>query len=430
MFENLFFLVETASQSSGNQPYDLLLPLALILFVSKSLTILCRRAKLPQVVGMLVTGILLGLITLIPEQTILSTYVREGIDDFAKIGVILIMFSAGVETDVNKIKSCGFASMVITILGVVFPLLFGTLVAFCFFGGDNMISNVFYGVVLCATSVSITVSSLKELGKLDSKVGTSIISAAIIDDVIGVILLSLLISLSGQSGGSTTDVLIEIGKMVLYFVLALGLGFVIKKVFAWLDKNYPSHRRIAIYGLAICFFYAYAAEKWFGVADITGAYIAGLILSGARAERDDTIPSTEYIDRKVEMGSYLFFQPVFFANIGLMLYDIDGFNTTYLFFGLLFVVAGILGKVVGAGLGAKICKFNMSDSLKVGVGMMCRAEVVIVCAQKGVDAGIIPQDILPYVLVLIIVTSFITPIILKSLYKHDAKKEAALTENK
>ena len=127
------------------------------------------------------------------------------------------------------------------------------------------------------------------------------------------------------------------------------------------------------------------------------------------------------------MGSYLFFQPVFFANIGLMLFDIEGFDLTYLWFGLVFVVAGILGKVIGAGLGAKVTKFNVSDSLKIGVGMMCRAEVVIVCAQKGVDAGIIPQQIIPYVLVLIIITSFVTPLNLKALYKYDAKKEVTVS---
>ena len=426
MFFSLSTLTNLLAESVG-EPYELLFPLAIILFVSKSLSIICRRVKLPQVIGMLVTGILLGLITLIPNQTILSEYVREGLDDFAKIGVILIMFSAGVETDVKKIKSCGVSSIIITLGGVIFPILFGTLAAWLFFPKDSLLTNMFYGVVLCATSVSITVSSLKELGKLDTKVGTSIISAAIIDDVIGVVLLSLLISLSGSNGGTPTDVLVEVGMMILYFIFAFALGIIVKKVFNWLDDHYSNHRRIAIFGLALCFLYAYAAEAWFGVADITGAYVAGLILSGIRGTTEHEVNSTSYIDRKVEMGSYLFFQPVFFANIGLMLFDIEGFDLTYLWFGLVFVVAGILGKVIGAGLGAKVTKFNVSDSLKIGVGMMCRAEVVIVCAQKGVDAGIIPQQIIPYVLVLIIITSFVTPLILKALYKYDVKKEVTVS---
>lgn len=413
---------------SAGQPYQILLPLALILLISKSLMILCRRAKLPQIVGALITGVLVGLILLIPNQTILTPYVQEGIDDLAKIGVILIMFSAGVETDVNKIKSCGLASIVITILGVVVPMGLGFLTAFAFFPNNNWISNLFYGVVLTATSVSVTVSALKELGKIDSKVGTSIVSAAIIDDVIGVILLSLLVSLGESSGGSAVDVMEQIGLMVLYFILALGLGFLIKKVFTWLDVKYPMHRRIAIYGLAICFFYAYFAERFFGVADITGAYIAGLVLSGARQVRDNPT-STQYIDRKVEQESYLLFQPVFFASIGLMLFDkneqgnfiISEIFTDwrFLLFGLCFVIAGMVGKVVGAGIGAKICKYSFGDSLKVGVGMMCRAEVVIVCAERGISAGMINPGIMPFVLVLIVVTSFITPIILKALYKKE-----------
>ena len=157
---------------SAGQPYQILLPLALILLISKSLMILCRRAKLPQIVGALITGVLIGLILLIPNQTILTPYVQEGIDDLAKIGVILIMFSAGVETDVNKIKSCGLASIIITILGVVVPMGLGFLTAFAFFPNNNWISNLFYGVVLTATSVSVTVSALKELGKLEKKYTT------------------------------------------------------------------------------------------------------------------------------------------------------------------------------------------------------------------------------------------------------------------
>lgn len=417
---NLFFILS----ETQNKPFELLLPIALILLLSKVLSILCRKIHLPQVIGFLLAGLLLGLITLIPNQNIFTDYTEEGLDFLAKIGVIFIMFSAGVETDIKSIKSTGLASIIITLLGVIVPSLFGFLVALAFFPNESIYSNIFYGIILSATSVSITVATLKELGKLDSKVGTSIVSAAILDDIIGVILLSLVLSLSGSgdsTGAASSEVWKTIGLMALYFVIAFGLGILIKKFFQWMDKKYPHHRRIPIFGFAVCFIYAYAAEKWFGVADITGAYIAGIIMSQTK--------SKDYIDRRAEIETYILFGPIFFANIGLMMYQ--GFemnDLTFLWFGLAYVVAGILGKVVGAGLGAKICKYSWNDSLQVGVGMMARAEVVIVCAQKGIDSGLVKAEIMPFILLLILVTSFLTPIFLKALNKKN-KEEVLDTPN-
>lgn len=410
MFNNILLFTETIK----GEPYTILLPIALILFLSKVLSILCRKFHLPQVVGFLLAGIVVGLITFIPNQQILTDYTKNGIEELAKIGVVLIMFSAGLETDTKKIKACGIGSIIITVMGVIFPLIFGFLAAFAFNIGTTL-ENIFYGVILSATSVSITVATLKELGKLDSKVGTSIVSAAILDDIIGVILLSFVISLNG-SGSSSTDVLILVGKMILFFALAFGLGIFIKKAFIWLDKKYPHTRRIPIFGLALCFFYAYAAEAWFGVADITGAFVAGLVLAGMSEE-------TSYIDRKAEVGTYLIFGPIFFANIGLLMFnDMNFDNVNFIWFGLLFILAGIIGKIIGCGLGAKISKFNFSDSLKIGIGMMARAEVVIVCAQKGINSGMVKPEIMPFILILIIITTFLTPLLLKVVYSKQDKE--------
>lgn len=404
---------------SNNKPFELLLPIALILCLSKVLSILCRKIKLPQVIGFLLAGLLLGLITFIPKQGVFTDYTKEGLDFLGKIGVILIMFSAGVETDIKSIKATGVAAIIITLLGVIVPSALGFLVAFLFFPDADIFSNIFYGIILSATSVSITVATLKELGKLDSKVGTSIVSAAILDDIIGVILLSLVLSLGNPSSSAeSANVWKTIGLMAAYFVLAFGLGILIKKFFQWMDERYPHHRRIPIFGFAVCFFYAFAAEKWFGVADITGAYIAGIIMSQTK--------SRDYIDRRVEIETYILFGPIFFANIGLMMYQ--GFEMNdlkFLWFGLVYVFVGILGKVIGAGLGAKICRYSFKDSLSVGIGMMARAEVVIVCTQKGIDSGLVKAELMPFILLLILVTSFLTPVFLKSL---NAKKETKQEE--
>ena len=252
-------------------------------------------------------------------------------------------------------------------------------------------SNVFYGVILSATSVSVTVATLKELGKLQSKVGTSIVSAAIIDDVIGVVLLSLIIGLSkgnaSDAGKSTGFVILY---TVLFFVAAIGIGILIRLLFKWLEKKWPHNRRVAIWGFALCFFYAFAAEKWFGVADITGAYMAGLMLSGLK--------ESNYIDRKADVNCYMIFAPVFFANIGINT-DFSGMTGTVAAFGICYVFVAMIGKVIGCGAGALMC--------------------VLVCAQKGVDCGMVDPAIMPFVLILIIVSSLLAPLILKLFYKNE-----------
>ena len=280
--------------------FEILLPLALILLLSKLLGILCRKIGMPQVVGMLLAGIIVGLISYIPNQTVINSTVMEGIGFLAKIGVILIMFSAGLETDIKLIKKTGVASSVITVLGVVFPLALGFIVACGFNGGfkdwskQTVISNLFYGVILTATSVSVTVATLKELNKLNSKVGTAIISAAIIDDIIGVIILSFIIGISNGTSGSSWIVLV---KTLAYFAAVFGIGFLIRLLFKKMEIKYPHNRRIPIFGYVICFLFAYCAEKFFGVADITGAYFAGLVL----AKTDET----DYIDRKTDITTYM-----------------------------------------------------------------------------------------------------------------------------
>lgn len=395
---------------------ELLLPLALILVVSKLFSILGKKLGLPQVVGMIVAGIVLGCIKYIPGQNVLTSSAMEGLSFLAKIGVILIMFSAGLDTDLKQFKSIGLPSVVITLLGVAFPLLFGFLAAGGMLYGGNfsslsqsdLISCLFYGTILAATSVSITVAALKELGKLNTKVGMSVIAAAILDDVIGIVLLSLFVSM--DSTGGAGDVGKSVGMMTAFFAAAVAVGLVIRLAMKFISSRYPHTRRIPILSFAVCFFFAYAAETWFGVADITGAYIAGLMLSG--------LHEAEYVDRKIEISNYMIFAPVFFANIGITS-SFDSVSKTLAGFGALFVLAGIAGKVIGCGTGALICRYGIKDSLRVGIGMMVRAEVVLVCAQKGVDTGLVDAGIMPFVLILIIVTTLLTPLLLKFSYRNE-----------
>jgi Kef-type K+ transport system membrane component KefB len=444
-------ILRAVSSTSNGQAYQLLLPVALILFLTKGISIGFSKLKLPQVIGYLVAGLLVGLISFIPSnpqwESIFGTYsyLSDGINILAKFGVVMILFSAGVETDLKSIKAVGVAAMVITSLGVIVPLALGFTAAYLFrvYGGlaapagisNPIYTDLYYGVILSATSVSITVATLKELGRLETRVGNAIVSAAIIDDVIGIVLLSLIISLSGSTSGSSEFNLLEwiitaisgqalpeaavpfvvIINMAIFFLISWGISFFVRRFFNFLGTKYPHHIRIPIYSLAFCFLWAFVAQAFFEIADITGGYIAGLILSA-------TSPKN-YIDHRAETTSNVFFVPIFFASVAMKMYsgDFSNFftNPTFLYFGLIWVFVGLLGKVLGAGSGALMCRFKPKDSLKIGVGMMARAEVLIVTAQTGVDSGLISDKIIPFTLILILISSFITPILLKLLYKND-----------
>lgn len=400
--------------------YIILLPLALILIFSKIFMKVCKKLNLPSVIGMIVAGLLIGLISYIPNQDILNETTQEGLGFLSKIGAILILFSAGLETDLKQIKSVGGPAVVITVAGVVVPMGLGFLVATLCNGGfanlthDALLTNLFYGTILTATSVGITVQTLREMGKLNSRVGSTIVAAAIIDDVLGIIVLSFVLALKGN-GGEAVNPWIVVLKTVGYFVIIAVLSFVASKAFRWLDKRFEHHRLVPIFSLAFCFIIAYLSEKYFGIADITGAYIVGLILS--------TNNESKYIERKTDILSYMLFVPVFFANIGIST-KFESISGSFALFGCLFIVAGIVGKLIGCGIAAKCCKYSFSDSVKIGVGMMARAEVCLVTASKG--AGIIDNNIMPFIVLLIIITSLLSPILLKLIYNHDKKKEEKL----
>lgn len=404
----------------SSEYYIILLPLALILIFSKIFMKICKKLNLPSVIGMIVAGLLIGLISYIPNQDILNETTQEGLGFLSKIGAILILFSAGLETDLKQIKSVGGPAVVITVAGVIVPMGLGFLVATLCNGGfanlthDALLTNLFYGTILTATSVGITVQTLREMGKLNSRVGSTIVAAAIIDDVLGIIVLSFVLALKGN-GGEAVNPWIVVLKTVGYFAVIAVLSFAASKAFKWLDNRFEHHRLVPIFSLAFCFIIAYLSEKYFGIADITGAYIVGLILS--------TNNESGYIERKTDILSYMLFVPVFFANIGIST-KFEAISGSFVLFGCLFIIAGIIGKLIGCGIAAKCCKYSFSDSVKIGVGMMARAEVCLVTASKG--AGIIDNNIMPFIVLLIIITSLLSPIFLKLIYNHDKKKEEKL----
>lgn len=393
--------------------YSVMLPIAIVLALSKIFIKICQKFSIPGVVGMIMSGLIFGIISSIIGHNVFSDAAMEGMGFIAKIGVVLIMFTAGLDTDLRKIKSVGGPSVLITLAGVIVPMGLGFIVATLFNGGFSgltgarVIENLFYGTILTATSVSVTVATLKEIGKLDSKIGTTIISAAVLDDIIGVIVLSFVLGMGNSGSDEMVKVVV---KTILFFVAVIAFGIVSYFVFQKIEKKYPHHRLIPIFGLSLCLFFAYASERFFGVADITGAFAAGLVLSKN--------PEHDYIERKSDVMGYMIFTPVFFANIGMTI-KINDINPEIIGFGICFVIAGMVGKLAGCGLMSRACRYSKVDSFRVGLGMMARAEVALICAQKGVEGGIVDSSIMPFVVLLIMITSFVTPLLLRMTYKND-----------
>ncbi|MGO5022217.1 cation:proton antiporter [Lawsonibacter sp. LCP25S3_G6] len=381
------------------ESYTFLLLLAIILLSTKVLGLATERIQLPQVLGALLAGIILG-----PT----GFGVLESTDFLVKtaeIGVIMLMFTAGIDTDMKELKATGVQAFVVALLGVIFPMILCGGVYLIFFPEQSsamaILKASFMGAVFAATSVSITVETLNEMGKLKTKTGTVLLSAALIDDILGIIVLSFL---SGFSTGESNPLEV-ITHIVLFFVFVLVVGLVVRKLFGYIAEEHWHSRRVAVWALAFCLLMSYVAEVWFGVADITGAYFAGLILCNVTKAR-------QFVAKKFTVTAYMVFTPVFFANIGMMT-NMRNMNSEILFFALLLIVAAVISKIMGCGLGAKLCGMSGHQSLVVGIGMVARSEVALMVAQKGLDSGLIPEVALPAIVLSIVASALVTPILLK-----------------
>lgn len=391
------------------EDYSFLLYLAIILFSTKFFGLMSERIHMPQVVGALMAGVLLGPSVLnVVQQT-------DFLTKSAEIGVIMLMFLAGLETDLDELKANGKVSFVVALLGVIVPLIGGFLTYYFFFPDvvssdpTGVLRGIFIGATLTATSVSITVETLREMGKLHGPVGTTILGAAIIDDIFGIVVLTVIVGMTDTSV-NIASVLFHIAAFFVWLILVAALIFFVKKRFI---HTVQRSRRITIYAVTFCFILSYAAERYFGVADITGAYFAGIMLCNFGIK--------EYIDKKASILSYLFFSPIFFASVGLKA-NIRELTTELMIFALALLIVAILTKIIGCGLAAKMFKFDTRSALAIGVGMVSRGEVALIVAQKGADAGLLDTALFPPIVLMVIVTTLFAPIFLKAVLN---KKTAA-----
>ena len=387
--------------------YKYLLDLAIILLCTKALGLLTRRVQMPQVVGALLAGLLLGPagVGILTETSLLQSV--------AEIGVVVLMFCAGMETAITELKACGKASFIIALCGVLVPLAGGFATAYLFnrpgmiesdASASIFLQNIFIGVILTATSVSITVETLKELGKLKTRSGNAILGAAIIDDILGIVALTIVTSISDPS--------VKIGmvmlKIVGFFVFAAVVGFIFYKLYKnWVDKANKEKHRHTIVAFVFCLLMAYIAEDIFGVADITGAFIAGLIISN--------VQRSTYLETKFDTLSYLLLSPVFFASIGLKV-ELPKMSAAIVGFAVALTIVAVLTKVVGCGFGAKICHYKNYQAKRIGIGMISRGEVALIVASKGAALGLLGSAFLGPIIIVVVITTIITPVFLKVVF--------------
>ena len=402
------------------EEYHYILFIAIILLFTKALGLVTKKMKLPQVVGALCAGVIMGpaVLNLVQET--------EFISELSEIGVIVLMFTAGLETDIQDLKKTGKASFVIALLGVLVPLLGGFLLAGAFNIGaaDKLdssltLQHIFIGVVLTATSVSITVETLKELGKLSTRAGNAILGAAIIDDILGIIALTLITSLADTS----VNIGMVLLKILAFFAVAIGCTLAYHIVFTkWRKRDKKDLRRHVVITFVFCLLMAYVAE-FFGVADITGSFVAGLAISQQK--------DVKYISNRFETMSYLLLSPVFFASIGLTMSGINMDGRMVLFTVLLLVVA-ILTKIIGCGLGGKVCGYTNQESVQIAMGMISRGEVALIVAAKGQKVGLMGNEVFAPIIIMVVATTIITPVLLKLVFKKDtpANVENEVVKNK
>ena len=403
---------------------ELILQLAAILLLSKLFGLFMRKLGLPEVVGSVFAGLILGNAIwglFLPETNfIFPIKESDNLALFSKIGVLLILFKAGLETDVNQIKSLGIKALLVAMGGVLLPLGLGFFLGLVMLPNETWHTWLFIGTIMTATSVGITVETLKSLGKYNTKIGSIITSAAIIDDVLGMIVLTVVMSIEGGAEDQNAVLklinphaypIITILWMFVFFIVAIAFGYLIVKFFNHINKVKPNVHRVPIYSLVICFLYAYVAEEVFGVADITGAYIGGAILSLCHN-------TAIYADKKLDVGSYTFFTPVFFAYIGIQI-SFQSFTANVIIISVLFVIIAILGKIVGCGGVALLTGENLKDSTRVGVGMIARGEVALAVTTTGISAGLIANEYISMTVLLVLVSSILAPILLKALYKGE-----------
>jgi len=384
--------------------------LSLILIVTAVAGHISVRMGLPAVIGQLLSGIVLG------PALLGWVSATAFIKDFAELGVIILMFMAGLESDLQLLKKYWKPSLLVAVLGVILPV---AVIDWCsqLFHLSN-VESLFLGVTFAATSVSISVAVLKELNALDGKEGTTILGAAVVDDVLAVLILSLMVSLFGSQVGTSSAQSTNLGlTLAIQAVFFVSLFVVVKWLVPLLMKIGDAllvPTSVTLMSLVICFGLAYLAD-FIGLSAVIGAFFAGIAVGQTNYH--------EVIDRHIQPIGNAVFIPVFFVSIGLNM-SFKGFLNDFWFI-VVITVAAILTKLLGAGIGAKIAGFSWTSGYEIGAGMVSRGEMALIIAQIGYQGKLLSADRYSAVITAIILTTLIAPLLLRQSIHHQEKLEVS-----
>lgn len=386
--------------------YTYFLEIGLIILFVKLFTLITNKIHIPKVLGALISGIILG------PAVCNIVHASAFIDILSNIAIIFIMFIAGMETRLKSFISGTKKFAIIAICGVITPLIFGFL--FSKFYTSDFSENLFFGTVITATSVSITIEALIELKKMKTNVGLAILGAGVFDDLIGIVFLTFIMNSSSLS--PTTFILIAV-KIFLFFIVAVFCGLLVHTLFGLLGKLLKNDD-VPIYAISYALIMAFVAES-FGVSGIIGSYIAGLVIG--------TTPNANKTKKQVDTLVNLFFSPIFFASIGLNLKSLNFPASTWTFI-IGFAIITILSKVIGNGFGATLCGYKPKDALRIGIGMSTRGEVALIMLEEAIEINLIDSEIFSIILVSILLVNIIAPILLNLSFEKNKKIEEKVEE--
>lgn len=368
--------------------------LALMLFLTLVVSHIFNKLNLPAVVGQLILGVILG------KGILNIVHSDSKVELFADIGVILLMFLAGLESNLALLRKHLLPSINVAIFGVILPvfLTLGTALIF----GITPKESIFMSVVFAATSVSISVEVLKGLNYLSSTAGTVILGAAVADDIMAISILSVM---SGTLTGnfSFQKILLLLGLWIFFGILVVVFHKWVIPELMKLSEYLEATHAPTIFALVICFVMAYIAEK-VQLDSVLGAFVAGIAVSNSK-DYDSKI------SRNIELIGYSIFIPIFFISIGLNL-EFNNFLRDFWLIAL-FTITGIVGKLFGAGFGARISGFNFKDSYVIGSGMISRGEMALIVAQVGYSVHLLSEEYYSTVIISIILITIIAPFFLK-----------------
>lgn len=380
-----------------------ILQLVIILLATKLAGQLSIRLGQPSVLGKIIVGIILG------PALLGWVHDTELVHVFSQIGVLLLMFLAGLETNLKDLNENKKSALFVALGGILAPIVMSYIVAQ--FYNFSTAESIFIGLLLSATSVSISVQVLRELGWLNSKEGSALLGAAVLDDIIVVILIAIAMSLFA---GADTNIALLIGKKILFFIIIiLASKWLVPKFIQVFSKFKVTEAALSA-GLIICFGFAYFAE-YVGVAGIIGSFFAGIAIAQTKFGHE--------IERQVQPIANGIFVPFFFVSIGLAV-SFEGIGNQIVFM-LIFSIIAIISKFIGSGLGARLSGFNNRSSMGIGAGMISRGEVALILAAIGLESGLLPTEYYTSMIIVIIITTLVTPPLLKMIFgtKIDYEKQ-------